>query len=434
MQEKDSINRRGFLGAAGTAFTTSLFTGNVKGANDRIRAGFIGVGDMGSGNLEYAMKQKGLEVVALCDVYQPNLDDAMATARKGGFQPKAVHDFREILADKSIDVVNVSTPDHWHAYITVEACKSGKDVYVEKPISRTLEEGKIMVEAARKYNRVVQAGTMQRSAPHFQKACEIVRSGQIGDVKFCRTFTYGNGKRTGIGNPPDAPPPAGLDWDLWLGPAPQRPFNENRCGSTLKNTTSSFRFFWDYAGGMMTDWGIHVLDIVHMALGEQIPKSVTSMGGRWWYQDDAETPDTLQVTYEYPGFLALYENRSSNENHIFDQGYGTAFHGSEATLFVNREFYRLIPEKKGGEVVEVKRSGRGNLEHWANFLDCVKTRQKPASDVEVCYKSTAACLLGNAAYRTGLRLDWDEENQTVKQEAARKYLQFDYRAPWKLTA
>src|SRR5581483_9206884 len=222
--------RRDFLTATGAALTTSLFTGNAKGANDRISAAFIGVGRMGQSNLGFAMKQPGLQVAAICDVYQPNLERAVAAARKGGHQPREVKDFREILADKSIDVVNISTPDHWHAYITIEACKAGKDVYVEKPVCVAIEEGEKMVQAARKYGRVVQAGTMQRSALHFQKACELVRSGALGKVDFVRTWNYGSMPPEGIGNPPDEKPPAGLDWDMWLGPAPEHQYNRNRFG------------------------------------------------------------------------------------------------------------------------------------------------------------------------------------------------------------
>ena len=215
--EDPNAGRRQFLKSAGAALTTSLFTGSVRGANDRLAAAFIGMGRMGTSNLEYAMRQPNLQVVAVCDVYQPHLDDAMAKAGAKGHSPRAVRDFREILADKSVDIVNISTPDHWHAYMTVEACKAGKDVYVEKPVCVVVEEGRTMVEAARKYNRVVQAGTMQRSAVHFQQACDIVRRGELGKVTFVRTWNYGNSPAEGIGNPPDSDPPPDLDWDMWLG-------------------------------------------------------------------------------------------------------------------------------------------------------------------------------------------------------------------------
>ena len=197
-------SRRNFLTGAGAALTTSIFTGNVKGANDRVSAAFIGVGRMGQGNLGYAMKQPGLAGGRDLRRLSAEPGDApWPLARKGGHQPREVKDFREILADKSIDIVNISTPDHWHAYMTVEACKAGKDVYVEKPVCVAVEEGEKMVQAARKYNRVVQAGTMQRSALHFQKACEMVRSGELGKVTFVRTWNYGSMPEEGIGNPPD---------------------------------------------------------------------------------------------------------------------------------------------------------------------------------------------------------------------------------------
>jgi predicted dehydrogenase len=425
-------NRRNFLTATGAALTTSLFTGNMKGANDRVSAAFIGVGRMGQGNLGYAMKQPGLEVAAICDVYQPNLERAVAAARKGGHQPREVKDFREILADKSIDIVNISTPDHWHAYMTVEACKAGKDVYVEKPVCVAIEEGEKMVQAARKYKRVVQAGTMQRSALHFQKACELVRSGELGKVTFVRTWNYGAMPEEGIGNPPDEAPPAGLDWDLWLGPAPKRQFNKNRFGVNEKSF-SYFRWFWDYAGGMMTDWGVHWLDIVQMAFNESTPTQITAIGGKFWLKDNRDTPDTLQVTYEYPdGFVATYENRNNNRQSMFDKSGGILFCGTKATLFVDRREYILVPEGKGERVTERSESS-GNQRHWANFLECVRTREKPASDIEKCFRSTSTCLLGNVALRSKLRLDWDMASLSLKQPEARPLLKREYRKPWKLT-
>lgn len=429
MMQSGDTGRRDFLKTAGAALTTSAFTGKIRGANDRVAAAFIGMGRMGMSNLGYAMKQPNLEVVAVCDCYQPHLEKAQAAADKGGFRAKAVKDFREILADKAVDVVCVSTPDHWHAYMTIEACKAGKDVFVEKPICVVVEEGQKMVEAARKYHRVVQAGTMQRSAEHFQKACELVKSGELGKVSFVRTWNYGNSKPEGIGNPPDEPPPAGLDWDMWLGPAPLRPYNRNRFGVDPK-AFSHFRWFWDYAGGMMTDWGVHWLDIVQMAFDEEYPRAITALGGKLWKTDNTETADTLQVTYEYPGFIAIYEHRQGNAQSMFGKGGGILFHGNKATLFVDRSEYRIIPETKGAEALIVKSRGSGNREHWSNFLECVRTRQRPISDIEKCYRSSSTCLLGNVALRSKLRLDWDL--RAVAQAEARRFLTREYRAPWKL--
>ncbi len=414
-------------------------TGAVRGANDRIRVAFIGMGRMGLSNLRVAMRQPGVEVAAVCDVYQPHLEKAVAMSARGendepGARPaaKGIADFREILRDKSIDAVCIATPDHWHPYMSVEACKAGKDVYVEKPICVALEEGRKMVQAARKYNRVVQVGTQQRSGVHFQKACEIVRSGKLGKITFCRTWNYSNQKEAGIGNPADSPPPPGLDWNMWLGPAPEREFNANRFGVDPK-AFSHFRWFWDYAGGMMTDWGIHLLDIVQMAFDEAAPTSITALGGKYFIKDNRETPDTLQVTYEYPGFVCTYENRVHNAQSMFGQSYGILFHGTNATLFVDRSRYRLIPEKGVDlQEVEEKSSNNHNQSHWANFLECIRTRQKPVSDIESGHRSTSTALLGNVALRSRLRIDWDAKNETTQQSAARRYLHREYRKPWKL--
>jgi predicted dehydrogenase len=297
-------NRRDFLKtSAAVALTSQIFTGNVKGANDRVSAAFIGMGKMGRTNLGVAMRQENLQVTAVCDIFDRNLDMAVkATEKQPGGAAKRIRDFREILADKSIDVVCISTPDHWHPYMTVEACKAGKDVYVEKPICVAVDEGVKMVQAARKYKRVVQAGTMQRSAVHFAKAAEIVRNGDLGQVTFVRCWNYSLSKPEGYGNPPDQEPPPALDWDMWLGPAPKREFNANRFGVDPNDRYfSSFRWFWDYAGGMMTDWGVHWLDIVQWAFDEQMPVGISSFGEKFYLKDNRETPDTLQVTYEYPG-------------------------------------------------------------------------------------------------------------------------------------
>ncbi|MGH9722975.1 MAG: Gfo/Idh/MocA family protein [Bryobacteraceae bacterium] len=431
--------RRDFLKAASAALTTQIFTGRVKGANDRIAVAFIGMGRMGMSNLGVARRQPNVEVVAVCDIYQPHLEKAVAmTARGDNNEPAArtparsVKDFREILRDKSIDAVCIATPDHWHPYMMVEACKAGKDVYVEKPISVVVDEGRKMVQAARKYNRVVQVGTQQRSGVHFQKACEIVRSGKLGKVTFVRTWNYGNTKEEGIGSPPDGAPVAGLDWDMWLGPAPKRAFNANRFGVDPKQF-SHFRWFWDYAGGMMTDWGVHLLDIVQMAFDEATPTAITALGGKYFIKDNRDTPDTLQVTYEYPGFIATYENRLHNAQSMFQQGYGMLFHGAKGTLFVDRSRYQLIPERNSGvEPLEEKSSNNHNASHWANFLECMKTRQRPVSDIEIGHKSTSTCLLGNVALRSKLRIDWDAKAETTQQSPARHFLRREYRSPWKL--
>lgn len=443
MAPEFSESRRKILKAGTAALTTSLFTGNIRGANDRVTVGFIGLGAMGSGNLGYSMKVPGLQPVALCDVYQPHLERAEAAARKGGFEIKGVKDFREVLADKSIDAVCISTPDHWHAYMTVEACKAGKDVYVEKPASVYVEEGQKMVQAARKYNRVVQAGTMQRSGGFFLKAKEIVESGVLGEVTFVHTYQSGLVKKDGYGNPPDGTEvPLGLDWNLWQGPAADHAFNANRWG-VKADTFPTFRYFWDYAGGAMTDWGVHLLDPVHQCFQEVMPASISAMGEKFYVTDNRDTPDTMLATFQYPKFLASYESRTANPLPLFGigkgQGAATVIHGSEASLMVNRAGCWLVPNNdKSGIAAQAFDAEKNpemrnmNVPHWMNWLECIKSREKPRSEIETCVRSSTVCILGNLSMRLKMRLDWDEKNWTVKQKEAQPYLKAKYRAPWKL--
>lgn len=438
MSDTHPTNRRDFLKTAGAAaLTTNLFTGRLRGANDRVTTAFIGLGAMGHGNLGFALAVEGFQPVAVCDVWQPYLDRAQATAQKRGVTVKAFKDFREIIADKSIDAVCISTPDHWHAYMTVEACKAGKDVYVEKPVCTYVDEGPKMIEAARKYKRVVQAGTMQRSGGYFKKAAEIVKSGNLGTITFCHTWQAGLTREQGEGNPPDAEPPAGLDWDMWLGPARRVPFNENRWGVSPRRW-SSFRYFWDYAGGAMTDWGVHLIDPLHQCFDEVMPKAISAMGSKFYVKDNVETPDTMLVTYFYPNFLASYESRTCNPMPMFaNQGHGTSIHGTEGTLLVNRGGCWVTPNRSSSKVTAMafekdRAMGDLNVPHWKNFLECIKTREKPTSDIETCVRSTTACILGNVSMRAGVKLDWDEKNWTVKQKEAQPYLKYHYRKPWKL--
>jgi predicted dehydrogenase len=431
------IDRRNVLKGAGAALTTSLFTGRVKGANTRVAVAHIGLGAMGTSNLRHAMQFSELiQPVAVCDVYKPHLERAVANAAKGGVTVKAVHDFREILADKSIDAVCISTPDHWHAYMTIEACKAGKDVFVEKPAAVYVEEGRLMVEAARKYKRVVQAGTMQRSGGYFKKAAEIVKSGVLGEVTFVHTWQSGAVKKAGWGRPADGPVPEGLDWDLWLGPAPKVPFNLNRWGVGV-TTFPTFRYFWDYAGGAMTDWGVHLIDPVHQCFGEPMPTAVSAMGGKLFVDDNTDTPDSLMATFHYPKFLLTYESRTANPMPQFGHGAATSIHGTEATLVVRRGGCWLIPNAKSTVQALTfendKEMNTMNEPHWKNFIDCIKSREKPVSDIETCVRSSTACILANLSLRSRTWLDWDEKNWTVKQENVKPMLKANYRAPWKLT-
>ncbi len=428
--------RRDILAGAAAAFTTSLFTGTLKGANDRVAVGFIGLGAMGFGNLQYAMKVPEVSPVALCDIYQPHLERAMARAQKADIQVKGVKDFREVIADKSIDAVCVSTPDHWHAYMMVEACKAGKDVFVEKPACVYVQEGQKMIQAARKYNRVVQAGTMQRSGGYFQKAAEIVKSGAIGQVTFCHAYQSGLTKKQGFGNPADCDPPADLDWDMWLGPAPKVPFNPNRWGVKAA-TFPTFRYFWDYAGGAMTDWGVHLIDPLHQCFDDVMPLSVSAQGSKFFVDDNTETPDTMMATFRYPKFLTTYESRTCNSMPMFGpHGAATTIHGTEGTIIVNRQGCWVVPNFRSTLQAATFEKDPAlsdmNVPHWRNFAECIKSRQKPISDIEKCVRSSTVCLLANLSMRHKTWLDWDDKNATVMQDAVKPFLKERYRKPWKL--
>ncbi len=439
-----TVDRRGFLKAASAAgLTVNLFTRSLRGANDRITLAFIGVGAQGMSNLRDALAaREEAQVVAVCDVYEPALEKArnVVEARYGS-EPRSVKDFREIIADKSIDAVCISTPDHWHALMTVEACKAGKDVYVEKPAFVYLDEGPKMIEAARKCDRVVQGGTMQRSMPTFLKTKEIVDSGVLGQITWCKTWSASLANREGYGRPADSDLPPGLDWDMWLGPAPKVPFNENRWGVT-KATFPTFRYFWDYAGGAMTDWGVHFIDPIHQCLGEPMPSAINALGGRFWVQDNLETADTMTAVYQYADFMLTYELRQSCATPMFGQNGGTAIMGTEGMVVVTRSGCWLTPNRDSkAEPFEftvarptgsIPQQQRPTSDHWKNFLSCIRTRQKPTSDIENMVRSSAVCVLGNVSMRARTRLDFDEKSFTVRQPEALPFTKINYRAPWKL--
>jgi predicted dehydrogenase len=442
------IDRRAFMHrAAGASAVVSMsmagpLTRKALGANDRVRVGVIGTGRQGISNLK-AFKAHGAEIAAVCDVYAPNLERGLGAASEGAV---TYTDFRKVLDDKTIDVVINATPDHWHALPVVMACQAGKDVFVEKPVAVSVEEGKAMLAAARKYQRVVQVALWQRSNLHFQQAAQIVRQGLLGKVTFVRTWNYGNAFPDGIGNPRDSEPPAGLDWDMWLGPAPKVPFNANRFG--VGDRWSTFRHFWDYSNGMLGDWAVHLIDIVQWALEAPGPQVITAAGQKHAVKDNGDTPDTLQTTFEYPGFVCTYENRQANGNSMFGKGYGIEFHGTEATMFLNRSGFEVFPETRrrmddAGTGTEVARAASmrmdevddGLYNHAGNMLECMKSRKRPACDIEDGLHSSATCLLGVVALRTKERIEFDPVKLELRDGsgAARKLFGREYRSPWKLS-
>lgn len=427
------------LGAtpASAAASSAESAARVQGANDRVRIAVIGTGRQGLSVMRGHQKLEDVEIAAVCDVYAPNLEKAAADA------PKAARltDFRKVLDDKTIDAVIIGTPDHWHALMTVMACQAGKDVYVEKPTSVAITEGRAMVAAARAHKRIVQVGTQQRSAAHFKRAAELVRTGAVGGISAVRCWNVGNQSPEGIGAPADEAPPAGLDWDMWLGPAPAVPFNRNRFG-VVPDNFSHFRWFWDYAGGMMTDWGVHLIDIVQWAMDVDAPTAVSAVGGKFELKDNRETPDTIVASYQYPGFVMTYENRVCNGQSLNGKNYGILFYGTDGTLFVDREGFEVFPERRDRKDAPPElraypvsgRSREDNPSHQRNFVDCIKSRALPICDIEIGHRSSSTAILGNLALRSGGSLGWDgkAEQVTNGNTRAAELLSRPYRAPWVL--
>lgn len=457
------MNRRTFVQSTAAGLATSpALAGSRRGplrANEAIVAGFIGVGGMGRSNLRDFLLMDDVTVGAVCDLWDHNRELALRmTERQAGGKARGYSDFRQVLDLQDVDVVVISTPDHWHAIPALLACQAGKDVYVEKPLAHTIYEGRKMVEAARTNGRIVQVGTQQRSGDHYQEAVRLIREGRIGKISRVAAWNFDNDSPQGIGNPPDGDPPAGLDWDTYLGPAPKVPFNPNRFIGT-------FRWFWDYSGGKITDWGTHHIDIVHWAMDVKAPLSVLAVGGKYVLQDNRQTPDTLEVVYEYPDFILTYSNRVCNGRSAAGRGYGIEFYGTDATLFIDRSGFEIFPEVQGRTesplppyLAQLKRGGqsettwkstsrqdRGRTEylrssgseqhvaHVRNFLDCVKSRRQPVSDVETGHYSTTAPHLANISLHVGRRVYWDaEKEQVVGDEKANRLVTKEYRAPWTL--
>lgn len=369
--------------------------------------------------------QNDVEAVAVCDCYRQRAEQAAAML---GGKPAVYTDFRRLLERDDVDAVSISTPDHWHALMTVLACQAGKDVYVEKPLSLTIGEGRAMVRAARRYQRVVQAGTQCRSSDHFYRAKEIIQSGQLGRVHLASAWIATHWGAGGIGTPPDSTPPEGLDWEMWQGPARRHRFNPNRF--------ARFRQYWDYAGGTTTDRGVHLLDIVLMCLDIEFPTSVASTGGRYVFTDSAETPDTQEVRYEAESkgqkLLLGWQHREANGRPVEGRSLGMAFYGSEATLVADYQGFVVYPE--GQREPSLRETGRlDDFRHVRNFLDCMRSRKAPVADVELCHRSSSLTILGNIAFRLGRKLRWDGRSERfIDDGQANRMLRTRYTKPWKL--
>ena len=422
-----SLSRRNFLRRTATVaggVTVGLTLPRIRtgaaaasGAREGVRVGCIAVGNQG----KPLMLQNHQNVIAVCDVDRLRMDAAKKEIEdRTGRSCAAYTDYRRLLENKEVDAVIIASPDHWHALQTVHACQSGKDVYVEKPLSLVVHEGRVMVDMARKHKRIVQTGSMQRSDDKFRLACELVRSGRIGKVHTVR-----------VGLPavnfsaelvPDGDPPPELNYDLWLGPAPWRPYNKN-------HVHYNFRFFWDYSGGQMTNWGAHHLDIAQWGLGmdESGPVEVEATA-KFDPEKRYEVPTESLVTYRYANGVTVYCDQGP------DRKMGTTFEGDKGTIYVNRGKLEstpadIITTPLGPNDVHLYVSKN----HINNWYECMKSRKAPICDVEIGHRSATVCHLGSLAMRTGRKLSWDPKTEKLSgNDEAARMLMYEYRAPWKL--
>ena len=469
IKREKKTTRRGFLkNSAVTAAGVTLglhtpgtsFVRSVFGANDKIRMGFIGVGNRGSQLLRIFMSRDDVEVVALCDVYEPyRLRDRSKVDKRfiseiGGQIPRMgenemfkgkvdrYKDFRELLERKDIDAVCIATPDHWHAIQTIMACEAGKDVYVEKPLTITIHEGRRMVEVAKKTNRVVQVGINRRGSSIYQEAVGLVQGGKIGKVTISRAYHVSNMYPNGIGNAKPEEPPIGFDWDMWLGPRAYRPYQYNIC---------PYRFRWwkDYSS-QNGNWGVHSIDAMRWLLGEEAPVAITAHSGKFVLKDDRTIPDTTEVIFEFAsGTIMVWGMYEANGGSIIDSG-EVELRGTKGNLYISESGYKIVPSRGGqfqdrGTLIEpvekiqerpdpnmrMRNTPTDNI--ISNFLDCVKSRKKPLCDLEVGHRSTSFALLANIAEEVRTRIEWDPiKEEITNNKEANKLLHYEYREPWRL--
>ena len=442
---KDLLRRDFVRGAA----VSSLSYSRILGANERVGLGYIGLGCRGDQVHDAFLEHSDQQTVAVCDLR----DDYMELAiNKSRATPVKYRDYRKVLEDKNVDAVVIATPDHWHALMMIDACRAGKDVYVEKPLSLTVVEGRRMVETAERTKRVVQVGIQRRSGKFLQEAVEFVRSGGIGHVTVAKGHHLRNDWPEGLGNPPDGPPPDAQEWDRWLGPAPMAAYNRNR-------SYYNSRWFYSYSGGQLTNFGVHHLDMLRWCLGQDSPKSVTAIGGRYaGIRDNREIPDTLEVLWEFEGpTLVVFSQYNANSARGNAQGSEMELRGTKGTMYLHSDRWEVVPERIATRPMgyqtpldrEVPRQyglsfkpamepriSKGSFDtrfHTRNFLDCIKTRAKCNCDTLAGHLSSSATLIGNIAHQTKSHLMWDaREEKFTNNSAANKLLHYRYRTPYVL--
>jgi predicted dehydrogenase len=428
-----ALTRRSFLksssalalGMMTPAWTQARQTTNVD-RNSTLNVGLIGCGAMGMYNLRDFLKFGEFRCTALCDVDKSRLETggneiASIQTRK----PELYSDYRKLLDSKEVDAVIIASPDHWHCKQFVDACIAGKDIYIEKPIANSIAEAEIMEKAAQKYNRIVQVGQQQRSGNLWRDLIDYLKTGDLGIVG--RVHVWANFNYAALpALPPDSPVPSGVDYDAWLGPAPQRAFNTQRFHG-------AWRMFWDYGGGLMTDWGVHLLDIGLWGMNiRSLPEKIFATGGNFYQPEGAhETFDTLSVAYRFDKFAMTWENNAGVESGPYGKNYGILFKGTNGTLVANRDSWQIYPE--GNKIPEktVTANNPDHEDHIGNFLNCLKTRNRqtacPLETGSLCVKYAQ---MGNISARSGgVALHYDEENKSFGNPEADKYLKPTYRFP-----
>jgi predicted dehydrogenase len=435
-----ALNRRGFIGSSfyGAAVLVAAGQSPKSAASERMQVGCVGVGGRAGQLVSMFAGLKEVEVVALADVDSRKLAGAAQRVEKiQGKRPATVTDFRKLIDNSQIDALVVGTPDHWHAIPTILACLAGKDVYVEKPDGHNIEEGRRMVAAAKKYKRIIQMGTQSRTSEYFHEAMAYIRSGKLGRCLVAKGWE--SGKQSSIGRPTDSEPPEGVDYDMWLGPAPKRPFN-------VRRFDGNWRWFFDYGTGDLGNDGVHRLDVARWALstaceaqGEPplgLPSAICSSGGKWYFDDMQEWPDTLQVNYEYagnPGKILTYEMRIWTPYPYTGHGEGVVVYGDQGYIVIGNSDWQAYDPK--GNVLAKGGGDNGGVSHIQNFIDCIKSRKKPNADLEtVGHISSVLCHAGNVSWRVGRKLVLDPTTETFvgDEEANRLRTRPEYRKPWVL--
>jgi len=377
--------------------------------NDKIRVGLIGVRSQGYSDLASFLKNPEVECVALSDIDSNFLASRTADIEKLGFaKPKLYSDYRKMLDSKDIDIVIVGTPDHWHCLQFVHSLEAGKHVYVEKPLGNSIAEINIMHKAAKKHGKMVQVGQWQRSQPHFVDAINYLKSGKLGRIRTCKAWSYVDWKGA-VPKVPDSPVPAGVDYDMWLGPAPKRPFNMNRFHFT-------WRWYWEYGNGLMTDWGVHLIDYILYGMNKTIPASVMAIGGKYAFpEDDMVTPDTMTAVYDFKDFTMIWEHTIGIGLGNWQRPHGMSYIGENGTLVLDRSGWEVVPEKQKIEAIPVQKNvGNGLDLHVKNFLDCIKsnTPEKLNAGIDIGRDVALVAQMGNIAFRTGEKVTWNDAKQS----------------------